>query len=253
MNKTKIEYADYTWNPVSGCTKHCSYCYANRLAQGRLRNIYLANHNVAPGCDPDDPFSPRFWLNRLEEPADHLAPAKIFACNMGDLWDPHVLPDWIHAILATATLTDWHTFLFLTKRPHLAHQYTFPPNSWVGITVESDNGECWSRQAAMDSLEATVRYISYEPLLAPIGYIPPWVNWIIIGAMTLSAKRHYNVHYSFPHHTSLLVKGKWTLQPPQEWVQTLIDIADNMRIPIFLKDNLNWAERRTEWPAGVSP
>ena len=32
MKKTKIEWADYTWNPVSGCLHGCEYCYARKIA-----------------------------------------------------------------------------------------------------------------------------------------------------------------------------------------------------------------------------
>jgi protein gp37 len=226
MNKTKIEWTDYTYNPVTGCTKRCPYCYAHRLAKGRLRKLYLANTNVAPGCDPDDPFSPRFWRNRLEQPCTLRKPSKIFTCDMGDLWDPHIPPDWIEAILAVASFHERHTFQFLTKQPIRASIYDFPPNAWVGITVESDNGQCWSRQAAMNSLTATVRFISYEPLLGPISYIPPWADWIIIGAMT----------------------GPNATKPEELWVQTLIDIADEMSIPVFLKHNLEWPLKREEFP-----
>ncbi|MBA7524298.1 hypothetical protein ES705_16435 [subsurface metagenome] len=33
MNKTKIDYVDFTWNPVWGCRGTCSYCYARKIAQ----------------------------------------------------------------------------------------------------------------------------------------------------------------------------------------------------------------------------
>lgn len=33
MDKTKIEWADATWNPVTGCFHKCEYCYARRIAR----------------------------------------------------------------------------------------------------------------------------------------------------------------------------------------------------------------------------
>jgi protein gp37 len=33
MNKTKIEWCDSTWNPVTGCLHECKYCYARRIAE----------------------------------------------------------------------------------------------------------------------------------------------------------------------------------------------------------------------------
>lgn len=33
MNKTKIEWCDSTWNPVTGCLHNCEYCYARKIAE----------------------------------------------------------------------------------------------------------------------------------------------------------------------------------------------------------------------------
>ena len=32
-NKTKIDWCDSTWNPVTGCLHGCEYCYARRIAE----------------------------------------------------------------------------------------------------------------------------------------------------------------------------------------------------------------------------
>ncbi len=226
MNRTKIEWTDYTYNPITGCTKRCAYCYAHRLARGRLRKLYLANSDVAPGCDPNDPFSPRFWRGRLDDPCTKRKPSKIFTCSMGELFDPRVPDEWIEAVLAVASLHERHTFQFLTKQPRRAADFEFAPNVWVGLTIDYDGTETWANQTNMQFVEAAVRFVSYEPLLSPIKYIPSWADWIIIGAMT----------------------GPHALQPKPEWVQALIGIADAVGIPVFLKDNLEWPEPRQEWP-----
>lgn len=41
MKKSKIEWCDSTWNPVTGCYHDCPYCYAHRTA------------NRFKGCDMD--------------------------------------------------------------------------------------------------------------------------------------------------------------------------------------------------------
>ncbi len=226
MNKTKIEWTDYTWSPITGCTKRCFYCYAHRLAKGRLRKLYLSNPNVASGCDPDDPFAPRFWMKRLHEPRKHNYSSKIFVCSMAELFDSHIPNLWIQAVLNEAKFCWWHIFQFLTKQPQRATEFDFPPNAWVGITVDKHSAENWQRQGDMAQLRATVRFVSYEPLLSPIKRIPCWADWIIIGAMT----------------------GPGAIKPEPEWVQHLIDLADAAGIPVFLKDNLGWKEPRREWP-----
>jgi protein gp37 len=228
MNRTKIEWADYTWSPITGCTKRCAYCYAHRLAKGRLRRRYLANPNVAPGCDPSDPFTPRFWADRLDEPFNLKTPSKIFVCSMGEIFDPSVSWEWKEEVLAAAGEADWHTFQFLTKQPLIAQQFTFPANAWAGVTIENGGLLPQIRLHRFASVEAPVRFISLEPLTGPVTSIPGWVDWIIIGAMT----------------------GPGAMKPRPEWVQGLIDEADKSGIPVFLKDNLHWTEVRQEWPKG---
>lgn len=229
MNKTSIEYCDYTSNPVTGCTKGCSYCYARRLARGRLKKLYLSNPNVAPGCDPNDPFSPRLWPDRLREPLKQHKASKIFMVDMGDLWDPHIPDFWIDGVLAIADLCQWHTFQFLTKQSGRAARFKFPSNAWVGITIEDNRDECLERSARFSWADARVRFISYEPLLGPIASIPGWADWIIIGAMT----------------------GRGAIKPDPVWVEDLIGMADEVGMPVFLKDNLDWLPRwllRQEFP-----
>ena len=228
MNRTKIEWTDFTWNVITGCTKRCNYCYAHRLAQGRLRKLYLSNSNVAPGCNPDDPFSPRFWPDRLDEPFRVKTPSKIFVSSMGELFDPLVPWSWTEEVLATAGEAHWHTPQFLTKQPSRAAKFTFPTNAWVGVTVEDEGVIPQVRLARLANVKAPVRFVSFEPLMGPVIHIPSWVNWVIIGAMT----------------------GPGAIKPKPEWVQALIDTADAIGIPVFLKDNLNWPDPRQEWPRG---
>jgi protein gp37 len=226
VNKTAIEWTDFTWNPISGCTERCAYCYAHRLAEGRLRNLYLANANVAPGCDPDDPFSPRFWPDRLDGPFGVKRPSKIFVCSMGELFDPNVPRSWIEGVLATVGEADWHTFQFLTKQPQRAAEFTFPPNVWAGVTIEDGGLVRQLRLRRLGDVDAPVRFLSFEPLTGPTTVLPEWVDWVIIGAMT----------------------GPGATQPEPEWVQDLIDAADTRGIPFFLKDNLHWPRPRQQWP-----
>lgn len=226
MNRTSIEWTDFTWNPVTGCTRGCTYCYARRLAHGRLRHRYLANSEVAPGCDPANPFSPRFWRQRLQEPGARLTPSKIFTVDMGDLWDPHVPAHWIDAVMAVVYIHKQHTFQFLTKCPARAAVWTFPPNAWVGVTIDSVQNRYWDRLHGLSLVKAPVRFISYEPLLSPFKRIPNYVDWIVVGAMT----------------------GPNAVKPKGYWIQRLLNAADEKGIPVFLKDNLNWPTVRREWP-----
>ena len=80
MNKTDIEWTDFTWNPVTGCLHGCPYCYA----RGTARRFY------PPGIG----FSPHFWSERLSKPGRRKKPAKIFVSSMGDLFGDWVPRNW---------------------------------------------------------------------------------------------------------------------------------------------------------------
>ena len=235
MNKTKIEWADYTWNPVTGCLGpkgdgvRCSYCYANRLANGRLREMYLANPYVLAG-DPADPFAPRFWPERVPQPRRvKIGPSRIFVCDMSDLFGPWVPTGCMASIFTTVQYSPQHTFLFLTKWPQRLAQFNpWPLNAWVGATAMDQAS--WDH--ALDHLRrvgASVRYVSLEPLLGDVVPHPNHrLDWIIIGAQT----------------------GPGASPPLRGHVQTVLGWAQYRNVIVFLKDNLHWPERIQEWPKG---
>jgi len=250
MNKTSIEWTDFSWSPITGCTRRCPYCYARRLAETRLRERYLANHDVAPGCSFVYPFSPRFWRDRLEQPGTKRTPSRIFVCSMGELFDPYVPDEWIRAVLAVTQIHTQHTFQLLTQRPKRAALFAFPPNVWVGVTVTDDHPSSQAQLINLRRVQSPVHFVSYEPLLSRIEAVPTWLNWLIIGAMTGSKQELYNSWHLYPSHTLSRASGRWTLQPPREWVQHLLDLADAQGIPVFLKDNLGWPTVHRQWPKG---
>jgi protein gp37 len=235
MNKTKIEWADYTWNPITGCLGpkgdgvRCHYCYANRLANGRLREMYLANPNVLAG-DPADPFAPRFWPERVPQPRRvKIGPSRIFVCDMADLFGPWVPTGCLASILTTVQYSPQHTFLFLTKWPQRLAQFNpWPPNAWIGATA-TDHHMAVEAASYLTQVEAPVKFLSLEPLLHAIGPTPIiGLDWLIIGAQT----------------------GPGAKLPELWWVSNLVKYAYTYRVPVFLKDNLHWPERIQEWPKG---
>lgn len=72
MNKTNIPWADYSWTPVTGCSKiseGCKNCYAHALA-GRFNK---------------GDFSVRFHYDRMDQPQKVKKPSRIFVCSTADL------------------------------------------------------------------------------------------------------------------------------------------------------------------------
>lgn len=245
MQKTSIEWVKnpdgsqgYTWNPITGCLNGCSYCYARKLANGRLKYQYLANSCLPTHDEPnheqhhEDPFYPRFWASRLNDfgtPDDYGCqkvkhPKGIFACDMSD-WCGIGIPEaWSNWILEMARRYPEHRFYLLTKQPQNLPQFSpFPDNCWVGVTATNNTmfqGACHD----LHLLDAKIKFISLEPLLDWNMRYGEWmagqllfgdIDWLIIGGQT-----------------------KPTVYPKIEWVKEIVDAADRAEIPVFLKDNL---------------
>ncbi len=134
MNRTNIEWVrnpdgsqGYTFNPITGCLNNCSYCYARKLANGRLKSRYLANHNMLPFedmADEDgsdhwqfhDPFYPRFWPERLIEIRPDTKAKGIFVCDMSDLFGKGIPKEWTQEVLDMCQGLFEHRFYLLTKQ-----------------------------------------------------------------------------------------------------------------------------------------
>ena len=206
MNLTKIEWTDFTWNPITGCLHGCHFCYARRMAETRLRGRC--------GYPIDEPFSPTFHEYRLREPSQKRNPAKIFVCSMGDLMGAWVPAQWIQQVLSVIANNPQHTFQLLTKNPQRYLEFDYPDNVWCGASLESQN-ELY-RLEVLKQVKAEVRFVSIEPLLSDIQADFDGIEWVIIGAMT----------------------GPKAIKPRIEWIDTIL--AQSNGIPVFLKDNLNY-------------
>ncbi|HAR33380.1 MAG TPA: phage Gp37/Gp68 family protein [Desulfobacter sp.] len=172
MSKTKIEWADVVWNPVTGCSKispGCANCYAERFAQ-RLAGRC--------GYPEDNPFRVTIHPERLNEPSKWHKPQRIFVCSMGDLFHPDVPVDFIRKVLLAMRNFEQHIFLLLTKRPERMREainqalkitdYCWPlGNVWVGVSAENQQAAD-KRIPLLLQIPAAVRFVSCEPLLSAI-------------------------------------------------------------------------------------
>lgn len=231
MNRTKIEWADLTWNPVTGCLHGCEYCYARRIAgrfgfhahEPEINERVLDEITVSGGKNVTYPFDfePTFHRYRLDEPQHRKKPRTIFVCSMADLFGEWVPDEWIQEVFAACVKAPQHQYLFLTKNParylELLENRMIPDgeNFWLGTTVTNpDTNFAYSNHRNM--------FLSIEPLLEPFGSpgnlhsCPP--KWIIIGAMTGPGSKKY--------------------QPKREWVDEIVEAARDLKIPIFMKDSL---------------
>lgn len=250
VNKTKIEWCDFTWNPITGCwgpggtaekPNRCWYCYAQKIAE-RFNTLKITREIDRVF---EDPFRPIARPQRMGEPDRINKPSRIFVCSMGELFGDWVQADWIKRVLDVAARNSRHTFLFLTKNPSRYQEFNpWPSNCWLGTTV-NEQTDVQARISDMLQADAAIRYISIEPILGPVDLEVPYgqgvgdlvlepslgrshLDWIIIGALTGpgAAKR----------------------RPEPAIVQSLINKARASNVPLFLKDNLHWPEVIREWP-----
>jgi len=226
LNRTGIEWCDYTWNPITGCTRNCPYCYARRMAY-RLKGRY--------GYPEDNPFTPTFHPDRLLEPLKVKKPSKIFTVSMGEMFDKDVPELWRDLVLRIMFEARQHTFLVLTKQPRRVsfnHEEYVPTNLWVGVSQDGMTTSIEDICELDDNAQVPPNFVSCEPLLGPVD-LPEYnsLKWVIIGAQT----------------------GAGAKQPRKEWVQHLASQAIDQGIPIFIKDNVNMSEadRVQEWPEAM--
>ena len=243
MSKTKIEWTEYSWNPVSGCTpisEGCQNCYARRMAK-RLRGRC--------GYPADEPFKVTLHPEKLAEPLKWRKPRKIFACSMGDLFHESVPESWILAVYTAMEKCPQHTFLILTKRIHRAAEVlnkftgrSWPlPNVWLGVTAENQQ-RADERIPILLEIPAAVRFVSVEPMLGPIRLQRDWLmcpGGAEYGhGMSLTrvhaggcCDRHPRIHWvicgseSGPNHRKTKI----------EWIRDLREQCISANVPFFLK------------------
>lgn len=185
MNKSKIEWTERTWNPVSGCSKYsagCANCYAETMTR-RLKA--MGQEKYRDGFD-----KVVFHPDALDEPRKVKNPSMFFVCSMADLFHKDVPLEFVDKVMVTARATPWHTYQFLTKRPdRMMYYINYSPhpaskNMWIGTTVEAEQYKDrieYLRAIGMFNPECTT-FLSCEPLLSDLGEIDlSCIDWVIVG------------------------------------------------------------------------
>ena len=180
--KSAIEWTNSTWNPVTGCTKvsaGCDQCYAERFSE-RFRGV--EGHPFEPGFDLT--LRPR----RLEQPLHWRRPQLIFVNSMSDLFHKEIPKEYIQQVFDTMEQADWHIYQILTKRSSLMRDFVgkhyedkpVPPHIWLGVSIE--NSAAMTRLRHLKQTNASMRFVSFEPLLGPIGNVGlEGIHWVIVG------------------------------------------------------------------------
>ena len=175
---SSIEWTKSTWNPLTGCTKvspGCKNCYAERMA---FRLQAMGNTNYANG------FKITMHEDLLELPLNWNKPQTIFVNSMSDLFHEEVPDHFIFRVFDIMRQANWHCFQVLTKRSErllkLGPELSWMPNIWMGVSVE--NPDYIFRIDHLRSIGAEVKFLSLEPILAPIPNLNlEGIDWLIVG------------------------------------------------------------------------
>ncbi len=204
--KTKIEWTDATWNPVTGCTEispGCDHCYAKTFAE-RWRGT--KGHHYEQG------FDLKVWPKRFNKPLEWKKSRMIFVNSMSDLFHRSIEHRHVVQIFNAMEEANWHIFQVLTKRPQWMKYYNWPAHVWGGTSVESK-----SYKFRIDRLKDTdieVRFLSLEPLLEDLGELDlKGIHWVIVGGESGAGARPMDI----------------------EWVRNIRDQCLQQCVPFFFK------------------
>ncbi|MFO7946261.1 MAG: phage Gp37/Gp68 family protein [Armatimonadota bacterium] len=208
--KSKIEWTERTWNPVTGCTKispGCANCYAERFAH-RLQAMGQDKYRNG--------FDVTLHKRTLDDPLGWKNNQVIFVNSMSDLFHKDVPLSFIKRVFQTMRRADWHIFQVLTKRSEkllaLDDQILWAPNVWMGVSIE--NSDYLSRLDDLKRTGAQLKFVSFEPLIGPVSkFDTDGIDWVIVGGES----------------------GPGARPMKKEWV---IDIRDRCRahnVPFFFK------------------
>jgi len=248
MNRSKIEWCDHTWNPITGCRHGCKYCYANTMSvrfsgDVRLNLMAKKDYRTEAARDGgeqvyvlDEPmlnetgkaliypfgFAPTYHRYRMKTLDKLKMGNNIFVGAMADIFGEWVPDAWLDDVFKVCIDRPQHNYLFLTKNPNRFITYGVPTqkeNIWYGTTITGP--------ADMDRMTALIidgkTFVSIEPLhkrlsKEDIQLICKLSDWVIIGAET--------------------GRSNDKILPEFDWIKDIVLEADNVGIPVFMKDSL---------------
>lgn len=181
-----IEWAAWSWNPVTGCLHNCAYCYARDIAN----RFY------------DQGFEPAFIPSRLNAPFNTRQIAarwdgdtgnrNVFVCSMADLFGKWVPEEWILEVLKVISQTPQWNYLLLTKFPVRMAEFDYPANVWLGTSVDRQHA-VHRAQSAFEKVKASgfagVCWLSCEPMLERLTFDSlEMFDWVVMGGASKSTQ-----------------------------------------------------------------
>lgn len=269
-SKTKIDWADSTWNPVTGCLHGCEYCYARRIAErfscegqtldapAELQRVWLQDSGAdlrkngchvlrypvrlkdsGRICPYPFGFAPTFHRYLLEKPEHWKKPRSIFVCSMADLFGAWVPDSWIDEVIKASQRAIRHNYLFLTKNPARYDDWLDRfENSKIDGLDEIHN--CWFGASASNNAElqraneSRAMWLSIEPIQERIG----------------TDEHQFMEFYMTPNGELEIPRWSWVVigaetgnqrgkvVPEKEWITEIADECREYGTPVFMKESL---------------
>lgn len=272
-DKTKIEWTDATWNPVTGCTRvspGCEHCYIDWAPPFRIEGRHFVDRDGQRSNAIGSSTGVRLHHDRLDQPLRWRRPRKVFVNSLSDMFHDDVPDEYIARVFAVMALAPQHTFQVLTKRhgrmkallssPHWLTQVctvghliaiergvsgsifdTGPwplPNVWVGVTVE-DQERADLRIPVLLDTPAAVRFLSVEPMLGP-------VDLTNVDAFLNAMEPDWNAMTGAPHPLVDWVicggeSGPGARPMHPDWARALREQCVGAGVPFLFKQWGEWA------------
>ena len=237
--KTLIDWADASWNPVTGCKHGCEYCYARGIARrfgckingdmGKALAVLDEPYVSKDGVTNPYPyeFLPTFHRYRLDIPVTWKKPKNIFVCSMADLFGNWVPDEWIAEVFNACAAAPQHRYLFLTKNPErykdicLKDALPYGPGFWYGTTTTRPTEGAFIVEQEKKFYHT---FLSIEPIQERFGQYAlnrnsiMLTDWVIIGAETGNRKDK--------------------VIPEKEWIDEIVEVCKKYEKPIFMKESL---------------
>jgi protein gp37 len=217
--KTGIEWTQVTWNPTTGCDRistGCDHCYALALAR-RLKAMGAAKYQADGDPRTSGPgFGVTTHRAALAEPYTWRTPRTVFVNSMSDLFHGRIPLSFVQEVFEVISDTPQHTYQVLTKRStrlrRIAGKLRWPDNLWMGVSVEGT--DALPRIDDLRAVNASVRFLSCEPLLGPLDGIDlSGIGWVIAGGE------------SGPNYRPMRL----------EWARSIRDTSKAAGVPFFFK------------------
>jgi protein gp37 len=217
MNKTSIEFADFSWNPITGCKNGCDYCWAKKF-----NDRYFKTDFTVPVFHPERlnekiPGMPkeRNYITKVISPDKSV----IFTVDMGDIFSKGVDSEWQIKVFQYVSNHPDTNFLFLTKRPAMYFAWIdiIPENTFLGTSLDYAHNLIRVKYIKDLGRKAGIRtFVNIEPLMSRMDQVDfSGIDFVIVGALTGRKYRPDPAWHKSINHPNIYYKRNYTAYFPE--------------------------------------